>query len=259
MSSRTFLIGECIFFRTSDAVIWSSVDEDEIMSIGLVQGRLLDYLLSHSGRTISRDELLGAVWTDHGLRPSGSSLNQNISILRRSLLQFGGSEDIIRTLPKIGYMIDENLVTEILQDTSAQTAQDLKSNNHKLSAQWMSLIIFSLFILGVLLWAGWKTMNNSKEFSDIQLYPLINVNGCEVYTMTKGSDVIDKIRRDLISKTIQAESCNNEVFYIFSINGYNFLHDGRGRFFLARCYRQKGVANSLLGCDTTYDRDYEKD
>lgn len=258
MSSRTFLIGESVFFRTSDAVIWSTNDQDEVMSIGLVQGRLLDYLLSHSGRTISRDELLGAVWTDYGLRPSGSSLNQNISILRRSLIQFGGSEDIIRTLPKIGYMIDENLVTEILQNRSAQTQQDIKSNNHQLSAQWVSLITFSLFILGVLLWAGWKTMNNSKGFSDIQLYPLINVNGCEVYTLTKGSDVIDKSRRDLVSNIIQTESCNDEVFYIFSIDGYTYMHDVRGRFFSARCYRQKGVANSLLGCDTTYDRDYEK-
>lgn len=59
---------------------------------------LLDYLVARRGETVSREELLDAIWRHEG---SDEALTQAISRLRRLL----GSRELIRTVPREGYRL----------------------------------------------------------------------------------------------------------------------------------------------------------
>jgi DNA-binding winged helix-turn-helix (wHTH) protein/tetratricopeptide (TPR) repeat protein len=62
---------------------------------------LLQYLVDHPGRLLSRDELFEALWP--GLAVSDDSLTQCVSDLRRAL--GGQAAAILRTVPRRGYML----------------------------------------------------------------------------------------------------------------------------------------------------------
>jgi DNA-binding winged helix-turn-helix (wHTH) protein len=63
---------------------------------------VLRYLMEHSGRVVAKEELIDAVWP--GITVSDESLAQCISEVRRVL--GGDKRDLIRTVPKRGYMVD---------------------------------------------------------------------------------------------------------------------------------------------------------
>lgn len=62
---------------------------------------------------VEREHLLEQVWESHGLVSSNGSLNQYISILRKTLTSLTDIEDIIVSIPKVGFIISQDI--EILQ------------------------------------------------------------------------------------------------------------------------------------------------
>ena len=71
--------------------------------------RILLVLLENNHKEVTRTVLLQKVWEDMGLEPSENSLNTNISLLRKNLSEFGLT-DIIKTLPKTGFILHLNHV-----------------------------------------------------------------------------------------------------------------------------------------------------
>jgi TolB-like protein/Flp pilus assembly protein TadD len=59
------------------------------------------HLVKHSGRVLSKDELMRAIWPDAVVEEN--NLNQNISILRRVLGEGRGEQRYIATVPGCGY------------------------------------------------------------------------------------------------------------------------------------------------------------
>ena len=72
---------------------------------------LLLYLIENPGRTLSKDELMSAIWPDTVVEES--NLTQNISILRRALCDVRGENAFIATIPGQGY----RFVAEVGTDT----------------------------------------------------------------------------------------------------------------------------------------------
>src|SRR5262249_9510831 len=63
---------------------------------------VLRYLLEHSGKVISKDELMQAIWPNTTV--SDESLTRCVSDVRRAL---GDSQQqIIKTVPRRGYLVD---------------------------------------------------------------------------------------------------------------------------------------------------------
>lgn len=76
-------------------------------------------LLENKDEIVSLDQLLSSAWTSRGMNVSTNAIYQNISILRKSLASYGLSEDIIRTIPKRGFVILSGNITglEIVSET----------------------------------------------------------------------------------------------------------------------------------------------
>ena len=78
---------------------------------------LLQYLVLREGRTISRDELIGALWADAPEEevPNERTIDVHVRRLRVKLAQY---QDIVRTVRGTGYRFDRHADVSILQ-TSA--------------------------------------------------------------------------------------------------------------------------------------------
>jgi DNA-binding winged helix-turn-helix (wHTH) protein len=63
---------------------------------------VLRYLVEHPGRVVGKEEVINAVWPD--VTVTDESLTRCISAVRRALGD--GSQQIIKTVPKRGYLLD---------------------------------------------------------------------------------------------------------------------------------------------------------
>ncbi len=86
---------------------------NEEKKITKTANRILTLLIESHGHVVEREHLLEQVWESHGLVSSNGSLNQYISILRKTLTSLTDIEDIIVSIPKVGFIISRDI--EILQ------------------------------------------------------------------------------------------------------------------------------------------------
>ena len=83
---------------TAERGLWLA---DKLISLKPKQFDLLLYFIENAGRVIKRDELLDAVWTDIYIEEN--TLTRNVSWLRKLLEDGANGENIIETVPKLGY------------------------------------------------------------------------------------------------------------------------------------------------------------
>ncbi len=81
-------------------------------------------LLRHGGETVTKQELMAAVWPDTFV--DEGNLTQNIFLLRKKLGQTAEGEDYIQTLPRRGYRM--NVAVRRI-DIQAETAKILSPNS----------------------------------------------------------------------------------------------------------------------------------
>jgi DNA-binding winged helix-turn-helix (wHTH) protein/tetratricopeptide (TPR) repeat protein len=79
-------------------VLWF---EDQPVNLPLKEIELLCVLTDHSGQVVTKDEILEKVWADSYVEES--NLTRHIYLLRKTLKEYGESEDLIQTVPRRGY------------------------------------------------------------------------------------------------------------------------------------------------------------
>ena len=93
--------------------------------------KVFDTLLvfvQNSGRVLTKDELMSAIWPDCFV--DDVSLTQNIFLLRRSLEEIPGQLKYIETIPKRGYRFLASVIdnyTELIQSPQAAVSGEIKS------------------------------------------------------------------------------------------------------------------------------------
>ncbi len=105
-----------IHFRSDDGLIW--LDEDSCVTLTATTSRLLKFLLDHREHVVYRNEILEKVWDAHGLRTSSHSLNKYISDLRAIFRNMGCVEEIIVTVPRVGFMVSASILIERVDNSA---------------------------------------------------------------------------------------------------------------------------------------------
>lgn len=72
--------------------------------------RLLSLLILNQGEIISRESLFKMIWEDFGLTSSNTSLTQYISVLRRAFKAIGITDEVIITVPKVGFKLSADII-----------------------------------------------------------------------------------------------------------------------------------------------------
>ncbi|MGE9552849.1 winged helix-turn-helix domain-containing protein [Erwinia amylovora] len=70
-----------------------------------------ELLIENVGNLVTHDQFYEYAWRRFGMEPTSTSLYQNISTLRKSLSNAGMTQDIIRTMPRRGFLLSP--LTEI--------------------------------------------------------------------------------------------------------------------------------------------------
>src|ERR1700758_358483 len=94
----------CIF-RFADVEVdesnFSVTKAGEVLPLEPKVFKVLQFLLRHPGRVVTKDELLDAVWSDTSV--SESSLTRSVATLRRLLGDDIREPRYIATIPTVGY------------------------------------------------------------------------------------------------------------------------------------------------------------
>lgn len=70
---------------------------------------MLVFFLEHRGEIVTRDAIFQDVWERYGLHSTNNTLNQYISLLRRTMTDFGLGAQVIKTIPKTGFIFSRDI------------------------------------------------------------------------------------------------------------------------------------------------------
>lgn len=145
-----FIIDQVIYFRPADGAIWHSGSENEKRYLTPASSRLLVLLIERQGEVLSRNDIFLEVWERYGLYSSNNTLNQYISLLRRTLADYGSNTTIIKTIPKTGFLLNKDI--EIIKETEKTLPHE---KNYPLAKERLyknTIIILLLLVLVIFLW-----------------------------------------------------------------------------------------------------------
>lgn len=185
------VINDTLEFNSESGVLSKKTrDDDTPASVALTRtaARLLLILLTHHNEILSRDFLMDSVWAKHNLKPSNASLNNNITLLRKSLTELGASASMIITHPKMGI--------ELQCCTTVVTAEDndLPQSTPGPKNRPIKIILF-LFIVSVMMAVPFM---NSTLTEDNHYKRIGEIDRCSVY-LIRPTRVLDM---DYVKKAI---------------------------------------------------------
>lgn len=103
-------------FDDDSGTLGPSDFSDEPTPISNPAKRLLLLLIANYGKPVEREVIFKKVWDDYGMISSNNNLNQCVSKLRRVLKVMGIDDEVIVTVPKIGFMLRREIQVEISQE-----------------------------------------------------------------------------------------------------------------------------------------------
>ena len=105
-----------VLFDDDNGTLSPSDFSDEPTSISNPAKRLLLLLIANYGKPVEREVIFKKVWDDYGMISSNNNLNQCVSKLRRVLKVMEIDDEVIVTVPKIGFMLRREIQVEISQE-----------------------------------------------------------------------------------------------------------------------------------------------
>ncbi|WP_392432538.1 transcriptional regulator [Yersinia sp. HM-2024] len=262
-----YKIDNKIIYHEENGRLFSITEPENTIRLSITPARILSYLLENKYRVINRDEILEKVWDEYGLQASNNSLSQHISLLRKALQELGYTEDIIVTVPKVGFKISENIVIEA-ESTTSQEEDNLEEDSHDneiMPIQKSKVHVISYVLLVILLVASallttlliqFIEKENTTIIAKAELYPIGNIGQCPAFTLEKNSDELTAANLQLATEFANKNlPCIDNYIYIFQSDD-NYIHSHSGRVFLSRCMLLKSHNPSFSGCQDVYTHEY---
>lgn len=104
-----YKLNDRIIFDVDSGTLSLSDLFDDTVTISNPSKRLLQLLIVHQGDAVSREVIFKKVWDDYGMISSNNNLNQCVSKLRRVIKALGIDEEVIVTVPKVGFMLHSEI------------------------------------------------------------------------------------------------------------------------------------------------------
>ena len=244
-----YLINGEVVFRPVDGAIWNITQPENVVILASIPCRILNYLFECSDRVVSRDDFYTEVWDKYGLQSSNNSLNQNISLIRKTLHELGCDAELVQTIPHIGYMINTQLFVKVdAVHSSDRVKNDTKKHYNKIFT-YLACAFLSI-VSGILVNIfGFSTNNTIPTQS---LFLLGNTGGCEIHTVFESSKELSQKKLEIANSIInKLLPCGNVEIYFFQPED-SYVHDNKGRVFLSRCTYQRLKSTNFAGCKDIY-------
>ena len=268
-----YTINSIITFRPDDGAIWINDHEESMQILTVTCSRLLKLLLENHGNVVTRDEILEKVWDAYGLRASNNSLNQYISIVRRHFQMLGITEEVITTIPKVGFVFNRiievkmnatesnpipshNILDNTAIDNDSVATQPEVIQLHKKHSQagtalLLTCVLFSLLI-GIVIFIS--TIEFKNHIPESKVWLLGKIGECNVYTFYQSSNEMTPRKLD-VARKITANNdlnCLPNSIYIYQPDD-QVSYGLTGRVFISRCTVSKSNPSQLAACKDFYD------
>jgi len=260
-----YKILDMIYFRSDDGLVW--LDNQTSITLTATTSRLLKYLLDHREHVVYRDEILEKVWDAHGLRTSSHSLNKYVSDLRAVFRNMGCAEEVIITVPRIGFMISESIIIEQVNAVKSDECIAITENNVQRGlTTFLSILIknkyyiVSMLLMAFVLCVGFEVGISGKIFSSGKdsVYYLGSIDTCPVMSFNiiplEQKEELIKIAKQILAK--EGMHCSNNSTFYFNISE-PVMKGHEGRIFLAHCIYLSEKKNVFYSCYNYYRSDYE--
>lgn len=161
--------------------------------------RVLHHLISNPGRDISKDELIGAVWTDTAVVED--VIVQSIKDIRRALGDDVRNPSFIRTIPKIGYRF---IAVQRSAETVSLTGSVVRRRIRPVLALCTVLIVLLIFATSFTLKPVLTDAAEARPFSNV-LTP--NLEAYRYYTLgvEKAQSLHNQDAIDLFERAIELD------------------------------------------------------
>lgn len=124
MTIKIVYIEDKVVYDPSTHSIYSIDDDSTQASLAIPASLCFLALIQNQGDVVSHNELLSFAWSSRGMSVSQNTLYQNVSLLRKALESFGVTGEIIRTVPKRGFVIPTGFPIKIIDKTEADITAD---------------------------------------------------------------------------------------------------------------------------------------
>ncbi|MFZ5325459.1 winged helix-turn-helix domain-containing protein [Enterobacter roggenkampii] len=240
-----------------DGLIWL-VDKDEsCITLTVTTSRLLKFLLEKHGEVVRRDEIFKHVWDEHGLRSSNNSLNKYIFDLRNIFRDLGLKDELIVTVPRIGFMISADVFVESeIVNTMREdhkTEKELRKISYRWPASFGALLISLIFASQFLF-----NKKNDNELLNIIVWPVGKLSSCEVFSLNPISEkttqqIMTTVRNILDSERLICTS-DSEIYFQTTDS---LFYGAAGRVFLSICKKSEHENPHFSSCYNYYEKAYE--
>ncbi|MBB1200880.1 hypothetical protein EGM70_11315 [Enterobacteriaceae bacterium 89] len=245
-----YIIEGQVFFRPEDGTFWMEEKEDEKVILPPIVARLMTLLLDRQGDILTRDEIMDFVWTVHGLEPSGNSLNQYISGIRRNFQNFGFGDDVIKTIPRIGFIFNAELSVVKESDPAIAPKIDVPAPNSMESSKKKRGYFLLVLLTAVMAGTPFMIKKGVNILNDRQLetIPVIigEINQCDVQTVKMANSSRDPKIMPIAKKLFNDNNIrckNREKAFLFIQS--SIFYNKPGRAFVSLCGEKN---NTLTSC-----------
>lgn len=252
----TFIIFNSIAFRSEDGTAWNLAQPQLKMSLTTIPARLFTYLLENADKIIVREELLNNIWDKYGLEPSNNSVNQYISLIRKVLVELGCEEEIIQTLPRVGFFIAGGKVSQTdevkAESVPAPSLEPMHTTHYRRS---IALLIIGIAVTIFLFIQPFSRILSTMDyqFPTSRLYEIGSIADCPVYGLNPIPQEIAKHKEQLARNFASAKlACVTDAVFIFQ-SSEGVVHEKSGRIFLTRCIQSGENSSILSDCKAIYD------
>ncbi len=216
-----YIINETLMFDTEESTL-STADNDKKLEMSTISVRLFAELLTHSSG-VTREHLLNTVWSEHGLKASNNNLNNHISLLRKYLEELAGLEDLIKTLPKKGFILNKNYRIEIQDESDSKIPEEASStqvdkNRHfKINKKYIAaLLVASLLLVSSLYGNEIYHLFISANAEKIYTYKQCALRTLQEVPENKRGKIVSTVIDTIKNNDIDCDNDNYDVFFYLS-------------------------------------------
>ncbi|MFP2378003.1 transcriptional regulator [Enterobacter ludwigii] len=262
-----YCINKQIWFRVDDGSLRSEDGAVDI-NLTLTTCRLLTYLLERQGEVVSRDELLKNVWDANGLSSSNNSLNKYVSDIRRIFSDIGFGQDVIMTVPKVGFMLTGSIEVEKYNSHPGnRRALEKEDAAPKIYIYYCHIkrVIKNankVYFFAVLLLIAIAISNVNREylvnFTPLHEKPIFIAESNKCKLMTTSASFYEKHGDDVeyMNEILKRQNitCSTGDIIIMEFSD-SFLKSGSGRTSIIKCQGSK--SNIAKSCVSYYENNQE--
>lgn len=262
---KFYSIERTIKFEFADNRL-TNTSSQESVEVSLLASRLLQLLISRQGQVVTRDIIFSELFDKLGASSTNNNLNQYILNLRKDLKFLQLEDEVIQTVPRIGFMIPETVgITEEEYPVELSNNNDNLLVNHVLEARSLfskktklHLLYNSMVIILLIVWGGVHIYRENQSFNwdrlpKTNLQKITNDTPCGFFLLPTDRSFGNADVNYYFSLIDKVENINcpqgGKVNFYFS---ESFINPHNHRLFILRC---PDKVEASAGCFSFYKRE----